>query len=292
MSRPFGIAGLQLFVSSKGGNIDYLEERLGQLATTFPWVQMVVFSELAACGAVHRHAEALPGPTEERFSEMARRHALWLLTGSLYEKEGDRIYNTCSVIDPSGAIVGRYRKIFPFTPFSTGTSPGTEFLVFDVPRVGCFGVSICYDMWFPEHSRTLVAMGAEVILHPAMTPTIDRDIELAIARTTAATNQCFVVDINGAGGGGCGQSILVGPNGEIIYQAGPNEQFIPVEIDLDQVVRSRDRGLLRLGQPLKTFRDAPVHFEVYDRNSPLRARLNALGPVEMPGRATGKDEPQ
>lgn len=285
MTRLFGIAGLQLFVSGHGGNLEYLERRIGQVVEAFPWVRMVVFSELAACGAVHANAEPLPGPTEARFREMAKRHDVWLLTGSIYEQGDDgNIYNTCSVIDPKGEVIGRYRKIFPFAPFSVGTTPGTEFFVFEVPRVGTFGVSICYDMWFPEHSRTLAAMGAEVILHPVMTPTIDRDIELAIARTTAATNQCYVIDVNGAGGGGCGQSTIIGPDGDVVFLAGTTEQVIPVEIDLDRVTHSRRRGLLRLGQPLKSFRDAPVHFDVYDRDSPLRARLDALGPLEKPRR--------
>ena len=56
-------------------------------------------------------------------------------------------------------------------------------------------------------------MGAEVILRPTMTGTIDRDVELAIARATAVTNQCFVFDINGVGDGGNGRSIVCGPEG-------------------------------------------------------------------------------
>ena len=73
--------------------------------------------------------------------------------------------------------------------------------MFDVPDVGRFGLYICYDMWIPETSRTLAVMGAEVILRPTLTGTIDRDLELSIARATAVTNQCFVFDINGVGDG-------------------------------------------------------------------------------------------
>ena len=61
------------------------------------------------------------------------------------------------MIDPNGNVVGRYRKMFPFQPYENHVEPGTEFLVFDVPDVGRFGVSICYDMWFPETSRTLAS---------------------------------------------------------------------------------------------------------------------------------------
>jgi predicted amidohydrolase len=284
MSRVFGIAGLQLWVSARGNNLDYIASRVDQLMGAFPWVRMVLFSELAACGPVHANAEPLPGPTENALCALARKHDIWLLSGSLYEKAGPEIYNTCSVVNPSGDVVARYRKIFPFTPFSEGTSAGREFCVFDVPHVGRFGISICYDMWFPEHSRSLAAMGAEVILHPALTPTIDRELELSISRATAVMNQCYVIDINGAGGGGAGRSVLVGPEGDIIHQAGSNEELIPVELDLDRVARSRDRGILTLGQPLKSFRDSPIRFEVYDPQSPLRAYLDTLGPVRKPGR--------
>ena len=76
---------------------------------------------------------------------------------------------------------------------------GNRHTVFDIPDVGRFGVSICYDMWFPETTRTLAWMGAEVILHPSLTNTIDRDVEISIARASAATNQCYFVDLNCSG---------------------------------------------------------------------------------------------
>ena len=73
-----------------------------------------------------------------------------------------------------------------------------------------------------ETSRTLAVMGAEVILHPTLTPSIDRDVELAIAKSTAAVNQCFVIDINGVGDGGNGRSILVAPTGDTHLDQGSN----------------------------------------------------------------------
>jgi predicted amidohydrolase len=158
-------------------------------------------------------------------------------------------------------------------------------VVFDVPRVGRFGVSICYDMWFPETTRTLAWMGAEVIIHPTMTNTIDRDIELAIARSSAAVNQCYFVDINCAGGLGNGRSIVVGPDGAVIHQAGIGDEVIPVELDLGLVRRSRERGLLGLGQVLKSFRDSEVRFPPYVEARGSSAALEALGPLTLPGRA-------
>lgn len=278
------MAGLQLRISGGGSNLQYLSTRLGHLMHLFPWVEMAVFSELAAYGPSKLHAEPLPGPAEEAFQEMAKKHRIWIITGSVYEKRRGKIHNTASVVNPSGEVVGRHRKLFPFTPYEEGVEAGDDFLVFDVPQVGRFGVSICYDSWVPESSRTLAAMGAEVILHPSLTGTIDRDVELAIARSTAATNQCYFVDINGLGAGGVGRSIVVGPHGDILHQAGSGEELIPLELDLDQVRRSRERGILSLGQPLKSFRDRKVRFPVYDRRWKGSEYLERLGPLEKPTR--------
>jgi predicted amidohydrolase len=279
----FAIAGIQMRVSAIEDNVPMMRQRLATLMAIYPWVRMVVFSELAVSGPLPQAAQPIPGPAEAALRELAERHALWLVSGSMYEADGDRVYNTASVIDPEGEVVGRYRKMFPFEPYEIGVSAGDEFLVFDVPEVGRFGLYICYDMWIPETSRTLAVMGAEVILRPTMTGTIDRDVELSIARATAVTNQCFVFDINGVGDGGSGRSIVCGPEGYVLYEAGSGEELIPLEINLDDVRRNREHGVLRLGQPLKSFRDRAVDFSIYEPASE-HAYLETLGPLEKPTR--------
>lgn len=292
--RPFAIAGIQMSVSAKEDNVASLCARVDSLMEVYPWVQMVLASELAAMGPLLTAAQPVGGPAEQRFQQLAARHGIWLIPGSMFVKEGDRVYNMAIVIGPDGAIVGRYRKLFPFLPYETGVAPGTEFLVFDVPSAGRFGVSICYDMWFPETTRTLAAMGAEVILHPSLTNTIDRDLELTIARASAVTNQCFFFDINGVADGGNGRSIIVGPAGDVLHEAGRAEEIMPIEIDLARVRRSREFGLRGLGQPLKSFRDRAVDFTIYDRAHPAPAYLGTLGPLALPSRGTRaglEDEP-
>jgi predicted amidohydrolase len=172
--------------------------------------------------------------------------------------------------------------MYPFTPYERGVSCGEDFCVFDVPGVGRFGLSICYDMWFAETTRTLAWMGAEVILHPSMTNTIDRDAELSIARASAATNQCYFLDINVAGGLGYGRSIVAGPGGEVIHQAADGREIIPVELDLAYVRRVRETGWNGLGQPLKSFRDGGRTFPPYDGAQRSEA-LDRLGPLTRPG---------
>jgi deaminated glutathione amidase len=271
-------------ISAETENITAMGKRLNHLLHRFPWVQMVLFSELAAFGPAPKHAQPLPGPAEAAFCEMAGHHHVWLIPGSLFERRGDAIYNTAPVIDPAGRVIARYRKMFPFQPYEIGIKPGTEFVVFDVPAVGRFGVTICYDMWFPETTRQIAALGAEVILHPTMTDTIDRDVELPIARANATINQCYFFDVNGIGDGGTGRSIIIGPSGHVIHEAGGGPEFMPVEIDLDRVRRERLRGVRGLGQTLKSFRDRPVDFPVYQRSAATEAYLHSLGPVVKPTR--------
>jgi predicted amidohydrolase len=282
--RPFPIAGVQMHVNFGQDNTPMMRQKLEVLMLRFPSVEMVVFSELAAFGPSMPHAQTLPGPAENAFCEMARRHGIWLIPGSLFEKVGDVIYNTASVINPAGVVVGRHRKMFPFMPHEMGVTGGKDFFVWDVEGVGRFGVSICYDMWFPETTRTLAAMGAEIILHPTMTDTIDRDVELAISRASAAMNQCFFFDVNGVGGGGTGRSIVVRPTGTVVHTAGDSEEMFPVDVDLSVVRRCRTTGMFGLGQPLKSFRDRNVDFTLYKAHSPGKAYLSSLGPLVKPGR--------
>lgn len=279
--KPFAIAGIQMKVSAVHSNVEMMKLKLDITMNLYPWVEMVVFSELCGYGPLLHTAQEVPGAFEQEMQAMAKKYEIWLLPGSIFEKRDGLIFNTASVINPQGEIVTRYSKMFPFYPYEVGVTAGNEFCVFDVPEVGRFGVSICYDMWFPETIRTLAVMGAEVILHPTLTGTIDREIELSIARAMASVNQCFLFDVNGLDTGGSGCSIVCGPDGRILYQAGSTEEIIPIELDISRVKRSRELGLLRLGQPLKSFRDNIGDFSIYQAGTPL-PYLDSLGPLIKP----------
>lgn len=279
----FAIAALQLDLDHRD-NIDEIGDEVRGLKRRFPWVDMVMIGELAAFGPKLDKAEPLPGPAEARFADVARECGVWLVPGSLYERSGARVFNTTPVINPDGEVIARYRKMYPFLPYERDIAAGDQSVVFDVPGKGRIGLSICYDMWFPETTRTLAWMGAEVILHPVMTNTIDRDVELAMARSAAATNQCYVFDINVAGRLGYGRSIVCGPGGEVIHQAGVDREIIPVDVDFEYVRRVRERGWHGLGQVLKSYRDGAHVFPQY-ANGAASAALNRLGELEKPDAA-------
>jgi len=283
---PFAIAGVQMYTSALKENITAMAQRIELVMIKFPWTQMIVFSELAPYGPLTSKAKDYPHPDIEIFRELAIKHNVWLVPGSMFENREGKTYNTTVVINPQGELIGRYDKMFPFTPYEKGVEPGSEFLIFDIPEVGRFGVSICYDIWFPETTRTLTCEGVEVLIHPVLTGTADRDVELSIARSTAAMFQCYVVDINGLGAGGNGRSCMINPAGSVMYQSAGQEDILMMEIDLSQVRRQRETGILGLGQLLKSFRDRNIEFPIYDKNSQSGEYLDTLGPLEMPQRGT------
>lgn len=277
MSNLFGIAGVQMAVVpwDAQATVKKMRDSVHQISLNFPWVDMIVFHELAAAGLVQfmpadkpddwrKNAETIPGPLTDALREIARRHRKWLVPGSLYELDGDLLYNTAIVISPKGQIVTKYRKMFPWLPFEAGTEAGDEFCVFDVPDVGRFGLSICYDSWFPETVRTLAWMGAEVIIHPTMTPTSDREMELVLNQANAIFNQCYFIDINGVGPWGGGRSLIVDPDGRVLQKAGERETILTEIIDLDNVKKAREFGSLGLCQLWKQLKDRPRPFPIYE----------------------------
>ncbi|WP_101756719.1 carbon-nitrogen hydrolase family protein [Oceanicoccus sp. KOV_DT_Chl] len=277
----FSIAGLQLELSAQD-NLALIKKEIEKTVRIFPWVDMLVLGELSSFGPDPANAQTMPGQAEQFYCELAKKHNIWLIPGSIFEQDGGKIYNTAPVINPAGEVVSRYRKMFPFYPYEKGVEAGDQFVVFDVPAVGRFGLSICYDQWFPEITRTLAWMGAEVIICPTMTNTIDRDLELSISRTNAAIGQCYFFNINVAGGVGNGKSIVVGPDGTVIHQAGNATEVIPIEIDMSHVRRVRERGVMGLGQTLKSFRDSQVKFPPYIEGHNKSAVLTKLGKLVVP----------
>ncbi len=277
------IAGLQLELENED-NLSLLEHEIDRAMKRFPWVQMVVLPELCAFGPGTEQAVRMPGEVENCFREAAAKNGIWLIPGSIYERSGDAVYNTAPVINPKGEVVIRCRKHYPFLPYEQGVTAGDDFAVFDVPGVGRVGVLVCYDMWYPEMVRTLAWLGAEVVLCLSLTNTIDRKVELAISQAHAAINQVYFLNLNAAGRMSVGQSIFVGPDGQVIHQAGTGREILTLEADFRHVRRVRERGMYGLCQTLKSFRDHPVDFPPYREGGKNPGAFVNLGPLIVPPR--------
>jgi len=274
------IAGLQLELEV-GDNLSTLEKEIDVVKKRFPWVQMVVLPELSAFGTNTELAVQMPGEVENCFREAARKNNIWLIPGSIFERRDGKVFNTAPVINPKGEVIARYSKQYPFYPYEKGVTGSDNFVVFEIPGVGKIGLIICYDIWFPEIIRQLAWMGAEAVIVPTLTNSIDRDVELAISRANAATNQLYFFSLNSGGRLGYGKSIVIGPDGTIIHQASAGRDIIAVEMDFNHVRRVRERGLHGLGQTLKSFRDADVTYPVYQPGAGTGA-FGKLGALKVP----------
>lgn len=148
-------------------------------------------------------AEGPDGPILEFLRDQAKRHSILLAGGTLPEKnpEGARPFNTALLLDADGTVLARYRKIHLFDVGLAGASyqesrsvaPGAEVVVAET-RLGPIGLSVCYDVRFPELYRALAERGARILLVPAaFTVPTGRDHWEVLLRARAIENQAFVI---------------------------------------------------------------------------------------------------
>ncbi|MCB2192823.1 MAG: carbon-nitrogen hydrolase family protein [Deltaproteobacteria bacterium] len=213
------------------------------------------FSYLAAMEKMPRAAEPLRGPTVAFLAEQAKTLGLWIIGGSFSRKTNDptRSYNTCPVLSPQGELVAHYHKIHMFDLAIPGQAtwdesryvkPGRRLVTVKLP-IGTVGLSICYDLRFPEFYRRLRLKGAQVFAAPAaFTHATGKDHWELLVRTRALENACYVLAAAQVGEHGgrrrsWGQAMIVGPWGEVLAQCGDGPGVALAEINPKGVARSR-----------------------------------------------------
>ena|ERR671918_765567 len=252
------------------GCLDKLERVVRVAVESFPRADLLAFPEYfvsaedpftgqAPPAYARRIAEPIPGPATERLGKVAQRVGRYLMAGSMYELDGQDLYNTALAFSPDGDLVARHRKVFPWRPWEE-VARGEGFTTFDVPGKGRFGLMTCYEGWFPEVCRGLALLGAEAILQPSATTTPDREEELVLARANAIAHQCYVLNVNAATTVGGGRSVGVDPEGRILFQGGSGEELILEVIDLGRAASVRERGTRGMNPVLREFREAPAGF--------------------------------
>lgn len=201
--------------------------------------------------------EEIPdGPTCTRMSEMARRNGLWILCGSMFEKnpEGDRKFNTSVLIDPQGKVTAKYRKLHTFDVVlpngqeekeSKRVKPGGQ-MVNVQTELGNLGLSVCYDLRFPELYRYLCLQGAQILFVPAeFNIYTGKDHWEPLLQARAIENGCYVIAPAQMGVKNgrfhCNaNSLVVDPWGTIIARSRNEVGLTMAEIDLDYLDRVRE----------------------------------------------------
>ncbi len=201
-------------------------------------------------------AQTIPGPVIECLQEKARKYKMIVHGGSIVERHPQlvgKFYNTSVLIDRDGEIVARYRKIHLFDVNlangekhyeSERIAPGNDLVTAEIDGI-TFGLTICYDLRFPEPYRLLALRGAQIIMVPAgFTLHTGRDHWEVLLRARAIENLCYVVAPAQVGtyppNRQCfGRSMIVSPWGLVLAQAPDNPTIIMTDIDLAQIEQAR-----------------------------------------------------
>ncbi|MFQ6117091.1 MAG: carbon-nitrogen family hydrolase [Candidatus Bipolaricaulia bacterium] len=186
-------------------------------------------------------AEPLEGPTISTLAAKARELGAYILAGSIVEREDERLYNASALISPRGEPVAAYRKIHLFGYRSKEKellTPGDRIVVAET-ELGALGLSICYDLRFPELYRAQVDRGAQAFLVVASWPLARIGHWRLLARVRALENQCFLLGCNATGPGYGGHSLAVSPQGEVLKETADPEEVLEIELDLEEVRRAR-----------------------------------------------------
>jgi predicted amidohydrolase len=256
-------------------NLRRVEELLGQVRGADLVALPEVFVARGNTADYRGAAEPVPGPTSERLGRLAARHRVWLLAGSVLEAEHDLVYNTALLFDRQGRLAARYRKIHLFeATLDTGQvvreqdayEPGAEPVMADIEGWKT-GISICYDLRFPELYRHYAEQGAHLLLVPAnFTQRTGKDHWEVLLRARAIENQCFVAapDLCGTnirtGVVSHGHSLVVDPWGRVLADADDKQGLVSAELDPGRLEDVRRRvPVLEHRRP-----------EVFPRTAPAR----------------------
>jgi deaminated glutathione amidase len=220
--------------------------------------ELVALPELWSCHgldeAYRENAEPVPGPTTDFLGDLARELGVYVLGGSILEGEpgAERLSNTSTFFDPSGEMTVVYRKIHLFDVKvsdkeyleSASIAPGDE-IVTAKAGVATLGLSVCYDVRFPELYRLLALRGAEILAVPAsFTLQTGKDHWEILLRARAVENQAFVIapaqwGRKADGRWTYGRSMIVDPWGTVLATCPDRDGYALATLDLDYLDRFR-----------------------------------------------------
>lgn len=260
MPIPLKIAAVQMDVTlaDKPRNLDRISSALAE--TTAQGAQLTIFPECAVTGYCFDSldealpsGEAVPGPSCQQLTEVCAQLDSHAIVG-LLERDGDRLFNACALIGPSG-VVGSYRKIhLPFLGIDRFTTPGDRPFAVHAMGDARIGMNICYDSAFPESARSMALDGADLIALPTNFPPGAECMAEHVVNTRAMENKVFYACVNRVGHERgfdfIGHSKICDTSGRILAEAPHAEEAVLyAELDLEQartkrIVRVPDKHII------------------------------------------------
>ncbi|MGE8080148.1 carbon-nitrogen family hydrolase [Peribacillus loiseleuriae] len=211
-------------------------------------VDVIVFPEMWNTGyaldQLDRLADREGSMTRKMLAQLAKKHQVNIVGGSVATKRGGKFFNTMYIVDRTGKIVAAYDKahLFKLMDEHVYLNEGQSMNVFEMDGITCGGV-ICYDVRFPEWIRTHTLNGAKIMFIPAEWPKQRIDHWQLLLQARAIENQCFIVAVNRVGKDPNnefnGHSMVIAPWGELLISNQTVEGILYAELDLEEVDRVR-----------------------------------------------------
>jgi predicted amidohydrolase len=212
--------------------------------------ELVVFPECALTGYMlsaeeaREVAEPIPGPRTSQLAGVCRRTGILAVVGTIARDEQGQCFNTAVMVGPDGVIACYHKTHLIRLGVDRFLTPGGALSGPFETSQGSLGMLICYDLRFPEPARVLGLAGAQAILLPTAWPQAARLYPDHVARTRAAENGIFIVAADHVGeergGRYLGRSLIVGPDGEVVAEASPDdEEMLMADLDLARSDRKR-----------------------------------------------------
>lgn len=247
------VAQMEPRLADKGRNLEACLARLEEAAAA--GAELLVLPECALTGYMFDSpeeamavVEEVPGPATDALARACARLGMHAVCG-LVERDGDLLRNTAVLVGPDG-LVGAYRKThLPYLGVDRFVAAGDALEVYETP-LGRIGIEICYDLRFPEVTRTLALRGADIVAHPTNFPMAARVQTELITVARAAENRVYLATANRVGkerwAEFCGRSQIVDPSGTRLAETGVDgEALLVAEVEVE---KARDKDYVIPGE--------------------------------------------
>ena len=228
--------------------LNYIKQasKRGAELCAFPEFMMFYTTSSQSPSKLASLAETINGDFVKTIAKAAKENSIQVV-GTFYEKskKKNKVYDTSFLISKSGKIISKYRKIHLYDALgfkeSKKMTPGSKIMSPTKTSVGKLGMLICYDLRFPEMSRTLASSGSEILVVPSAWVKGDMKEEhwITINKTRAIENGCYIIAPDQVGNIYCGRSIAVDPYGKILLDMKKRQGIGIVNISLDKVKQTR-----------------------------------------------------